>query len=115
MTPLDWSRSFGCIPTAHASPTFHGTYYHSIIMACFLSPYQNASSRESKTTSCSQYNTLYLLLLNKSMCLVGFTYLKLIEIMVNKISSDNYSNLALETGKFRHKTTPYLKAENSLV
>ena len=49
------------------------------------------------------------------MCLVGFTYLKLIEIMVNKISSDNYSNLALETGKFRHKTTPYLKAENSLV
>ena len=108
------SRSFGCIPLAQVSSTFHGTH-HRIEMTCFLSPYQKASSRESKTTSYSQNNTLHLLLCNKT-CLVGFTYIKLMETMIssntlsNKISSENYFNPALETGKFRHKRTPYFKS-----
>lgn len=46
LPPLDWSRwslrSFGCIPMAQVSSTFHGTH-HRIEMTCFLSPYQKAS------------------------------------------------------------------------
>lgn len=44
-----------------------------------------------------------------------FTYLKLIEITVKEISLDNYFNLPLEKGKFRHKKTSYFKVKNSLV
>lgn len=37
------------------------------------------------------------------------------DILSNKISSENYFNPALETGKFRHKRTLYFRAENSAV
>lgn len=57
------------------------------------------------------YFIAHLLLLNK---LMGLTYLKLIEIIDKEISLDNYFNPALETGQFRHKKTPYLRAGNSL-
>lgn len=53
---LTTSQEALAISPKHVTPSSRGTY-PSIVMACFRSCHQNASSREPKTVSCSQYST----------------------------------------------------------